>query len=120
MNKSACERLTGCSLRKVGPGEWALFERGVAEPVLVAKGYKDASTIQRVHDDFWRNRRQEVFKRDGFKCVECKSPFHIECDHIENRSQGGNHSMENLQTLCRDCHYHKTNLLGKWAKRKNA
>jgi hypothetical protein len=28
--------------------------------------------------------------------------------------------MDNLQTLCHNCHYHKTNVLGKWAKKKHA
>jgi len=83
-------------------------------------GLKDSIVIAKLHDEFWKKRRLEVFSRDKFRCVQCSSPFRIECDHIQNRSQGGTHSMDNLQTLCHNCHYHKTNVLGKWAKKKHA
>ena len=120
MNKGTCERLTGCRVRKLAPGQWALFEEDGDVPLAEAKGYKDPAAIQDLHNQFWKQRRNQVFMRDNFKCVECGSPFQLECDHIENRSRMGTHKMENLQTLCRRCHYDKTNLLGRWAKRKNA
>jgi len=52
----------------------------------------------------WRVRRVRVFHRDGYQCVKCGSREHLECDHIVRLSEGGSHDMENLRTLCRDCH----------------
>lgn len=50
--------------------------------------------------------RFEVFKRDKFTCQYCgrMSPDVIlEVDHIRPIAEGGNNSMTNLITACRDC-----------------
>lgn len=50
--------------------------------------------------------RFEVFKRDSFKCQYCgrSAPDVIlECDHIHPVSEGGDNSLLNLITSCRDC-----------------
>ena len=57
----------------------------------------------------WRQRRGRVFVRDGYKCCGCGrvgGPF--ECDHIVPLHKGGTDDMDNLQTLCRECHMDKT------------
>jgi 5-methylcytosine-specific restriction endonuclease McrA len=48
--------------------------------------------------------RETVLKRDNYCCTECgiKNDLHIH--HIEYRSNGGMDDIENLITLCRDCH----------------
>lgn len=112
MNKSTVERLTGCEVVKIGPREWKLLY----QPPLTGTGHKEKDVLQDLHDKFWKIRKTEVFIRDGHKCVVCCSPFHIECDHIVNRSQGGTHDPSNLQTLCNNCHSAKTWLKGRWAK----
>ncbi len=56
--------------------------------------------------------RHEVFKRDGYKCVECGKPkaeTNLHCDHILPVSQGGTDEMDNLQTLCEPCNLAKSN-----------
>lgn len=56
--------------------------------------------------------RHEVFKRDGFKCVECgatKEDTRLHIDHILPVSQGGSDEMDNLQTLCESCNLSKSN-----------
>lgn len=57
----------------------------------------------------WRRKRLEVFARDMYRCQSCKRVTATpECDHIKPTSQGGTDAMDNLQTLCVDCHLSKT------------
>jgi len=56
--------------------------------------------------------RFEVFKRDSFTCQYCgvQAPDAIlEIDHIVPVSKGGDNSLLNLITSCRDCNRGKTN-----------
>ena len=57
--------------------------------------------------------RWDVLKINNYKCVKCgasPSSNHdviLEIDHIIPVSRGGNNSIDNLQTLCRDCNQGK-------------
>jgi hypothetical protein len=51
--------------------------------------------------------RWEVFKRDGYRCLECDSKHDLTADHILAESRGGPATLENLQTLCRPCNSRK-------------
>ncbi len=57
-----------------------------------------------------------VMKRDNFKCCCCgRSPatnpgLELHIDHIIPWSKGGETTIDNLQTLCRDCNLGKSNL----------
>ena len=55
--------------------------------------------------------RQEIFKRDGYTCVNCGSTEKesLEIDHIMPISKGGKTEPGNLQTLCRNCNIRKGN-----------
>lgn len=55
--------------------------------------------------------RQEIFKRDGYTCVNCGSTEKesLEIDHIMPISKGGKTEPGNLQTLCRNCNIRKEN-----------
>lgn len=59
--------------------------------------------------------REKVLKRDKYKCVKCgywsKGQYHpdLEADHITPIALGGDEwDLDNLQTLCNDCHRIKT------------
>ena len=52
----------------------------------------------------WATIRRRIFDRDGWRCVLCRRPGRLECDHIVGLAEGGDNSPENLRTLCRDCH----------------
>ena len=52
----------------------------------------------------WRRRRAEVLDRDGWRCVKCGRPGRLEVDHIRPLRAGGTDDVDNLRTLCRDCH----------------
>jgi len=45
--------------------------------------------------------RNEIFERDGNKCLQCGATSPLVLDHIIPFSVGGTTSPENLRTLCR-------------------
>lgn len=55
----------------------------------------------------WDGRRQTVYNRDRGRCKRCGVSVPLsKCNihHLVRRSSGGGHSIDNLITLCRDCH----------------
>lgn len=64
-----------------------------------------------------RGLRHEVFKRDGYRCVECGASVEdgatLHIDHIIPVSRGGYDELDNLQTLCKECNMNKSNLYQK-------
>ena len=61
----------------------------------------------------WRRVRQQVFARDGRRCVDCGRPGRLECDHIValfiDPTQDF-YAIEGLATRCRGCHLSKSML----------
>ena len=58
----------------------------------------------------WRKLRRAVLRRDAFRCQLCKKlAGRAEIDHIKPVESGGElWDSDNLQTLCRPCHFKKT------------
>ena len=59
----------------------------------------------------WNRLRFVVFKRDNFICQICgrRCRFGVpglepHCHHIKPVSLGGSHTLNNLITVCEDCH----------------
>ena len=54
----------------------------------------------------WNRLRFVVFKRDNYRCrmcgIYCKG--FAQCHHIIPVGKGGSHHLDNLVTLCEDCH----------------
>ena len=48
--------------------------------------------------------RQQILRRDGWRCQSCGAMSNLEIHHKEFRSHSGHDSAENLITLCRPCH----------------
>jgi len=59
----------------------------------------------------WDERRSTVISRDNHHCTQCGWPTdqkllrrNLHVHHVTARSNGGNHSIDNLVTLCHVCH----------------
>ena len=48
--------------------------------------------------------RQQVLRRDGWRCQSCGAMLNLEVHHKQFRSHSGHDSEENLITLCVSCH----------------
>jgi len=48
--------------------------------------------------------RNEVMRRDGWRCQFCGSMVNLEVHHKQFRSHSGSDTEENLITLCAVCH----------------
>jgi len=55
------------------------------------------------------NLRNEIYERDGHKCVKCSNSENLQLDHIIPFSKGGKTEKNNLQTLCKVCNLRKRN-----------
>lgn len=60
--------------------------------------------------DYWKDIREKVHERDGYRCRICNLPNDI-CVHHRTYKFVGNENMGELITLCKSCHnrYHKIN-----------
>jgi len=70
----------------------------IKNPDIQGVEYQQGETL-----DF-ENKRQYVLYRDSFKCQHCGSKNKLEVHHIIYRSQGGTDDVNNLITLCHECH----------------
>jgi len=50
--------------------------------------------------------RQQVLRRDGWRCQACGAMSNLEVHHKEFRSHLGDDSEGNMITLCTECHAH--------------
>lgn len=58
----------------------------------------------RLEPEAYENLRQQVLRRDGWRCQSCGSMSNLEVHHQEFRGRGGPDSELNLITLCDACH----------------
>ncbi len=56
--------------------------------------------------------KQQVWDRDGGKCVKCGKTEYLEFDHIIPLSRGGANTANNIQILCRRCNSLKSDRIG--------
>ena len=68
-------------------------------------------TAVKYHDETYLVNRLLAFERDGWRCTKCGSQENLQAHHIEPVPKGTFdpmivHRVENLQTLCADCHQH--------------
>jgi 5-methylcytosine-specific restriction endonuclease McrA len=50
--------------------------------------------------------RQEILRRDGWRCQRCSAMSNLEVHHKQFRSHAGDDSEQNLITMCTACHRH--------------
>jgi ATP-dependent DNA helicase RecQ len=58
----------------------------------------------RLAPDLYEHVRQQVLRRDGWRCQSCGTMSNLEVHHKAFRSRAGDDSDENLITLCVRCH----------------
>jgi 5-methylcytosine-specific restriction endonuclease McrA len=58
----------------------------------------------RLEPEAYEELRQQVLRRDGWRCQSCGSMSNLEVHHKDFRSHGGPDSEMNLITLCYSCH----------------
>lgn len=69
---------------------------------IIIRGGK-INKIKKYKNNLHNSRKDEVKKRDGFKCVMCGNTEDLHIDHIKPLFLGGSNHLENLRTLCRKC-----------------
>ena len=58
----------------------------------------------RLDPGLYEELRQQVLRRDSWRCQTCGTMANLEVHHKQSRSQAGDDSEENLITLCTPCH----------------
>jgi ATP-dependent DNA helicase RecQ len=58
----------------------------------------------RLDPDPYQQLRNQVLRRDGWRCQSCGTMSNLEVHHREFRSQSGDDSEHNLIALCAACH----------------
>jgi 5-methylcytosine-specific restriction endonuclease McrA len=58
---------------------------------------------RRLDPDGYRRLREEVLKRDGWRCQSCGTSQKLQVHHQQRRSALGDDGADNLLTLCADC-----------------
>ncbi|WP_426727074.1 HNH endonuclease [Corynebacterium auriscanis] len=66
----------------------------------------------------WKKLRTQALNRDNHQCQQCGQPA-TEVDHITNHATGGADAIENLTSLCAECHAAKTERERKEAYRRH-
>ena len=67
--------------------------------------HEEATLIKRAYIS--EQLRNEIFQRDGYKCLLCGRTDELTIDHIIPFVLGGETKKSNLQTLCRNCNSQK-------------
>lgn len=58
----------------------------------------------KLNPEQYRLLHKEVLTRDSWRCQACGSARNLQIHHIQPRSKLGDDSLQNLITLCVDCH----------------
>lgn len=70
------------------------------------------TSTQRGYGYAWQKLRIIILQRDKYLCQYCLRDGRVTqaqiVDHIKPKAKGGDDRQDNLQSLCRACHDHKT------------
>ncbi|MCA6070873.1 MAG: HNH endonuclease [Endomicrobium sp.] len=109
------KKITGNVFRDPDRGIRKLHQKGFL--IKVRKGvyrYDPKVATKKALDNFTQKQKDDILKRDGYKCVICGKGINDGCelhvDHIKPRDKGGKSTMENGQTLCSQHNFLKKNL----------
>lgn len=57
-----------------------------------------------VEKSAWFELRLETLARDNYRCTQCGSASNLHVHHVQSRREKGDDWLDNLTTLCWDCH----------------
>ena len=104
-NKIDCHTTIIKKVLSIIPVENIIIESGefniqkLKNPDISSKEYQNGNTKG------YYNVKQAVLSRDNYTCQICgKQKQHLHVHHIVFKSKGGSDRMDNLVTLCRECH----------------
>lgn len=108
-------RLYGKKPRDTWRGIRKLHEDGFLRKVRKGVYRYDPENVKmRDIEDFTREQKDFILKRDGYKCVICgrgkDDGVELHVDHIKPKYLGGESTVENGQTLCGQHNYMKKTL----------
>ena len=66
--------------------------------------FRSKAVPLRLDPSSYESLRQQVLRRDAWRCQSCGAMTNLEVHHGEFRSHSGADSEENLITLCTTCH----------------
>ena len=66
--------------------------------------FRPTRARRRLDPALYEELRNQVLRRDGWRCQFCGMMCDLEVHHKEFRSHSGDDSEENLITLCAQCH----------------
>lgn len=109
------EKRTGEKFRDPDRGIRSLSQNG--KLIKISKGvykYDPSLEYDRKLENFTQKQKEEIFKRDSYKCVICgksaKDGVELHVDHIKAKELGGTATIENGQTLCAKHNFMKKTL----------
>ena len=85
----------------------ALEERQASEAALAAAERLQTAAALPRREPIPTRVKNEVWRRDQRRCVECGSQERLEFDHIIPLSRGGSNTARNIQLLCERCNRSK-------------
>jgi hypothetical protein len=103
------EKLSKTRKRKFQNGELTHWNQGKHHSLKTRK--KISQSLLKGHERFdnyygkdWIIQRTSCLQRDNYMCQSCSSKEKLEVHHWEPYRFSYNNSLENLVTLCRECH----------------
>jgi ATP-dependent DNA helicase RecQ len=68
------------------------------------ESYRPKRPRLRLDPESYKRLRQQVLRRDGWRCQSCGGRDNLQIHHKEFRGRSGDDSEQNLVTLCAGCH----------------
>lgn len=108
MTKAKAEAIIGreVKVKKDAADRWsASFRVGPnAEGEITVWDRTQSEALHDLVETNLRLNRELVMARDHYRCINCRAFGAMHCDHKVARSHGRDDRIENLVTLCRECH----------------
>lgn len=108
------EKRTGEKFRDPDRAIRLLAQEGFLQKI--SKGvyrYNPDHIIHRNLEDFTKTQKEEIMKRDNYRCVICgrgvADGIELQVDHIKPKDLGGKATIKNGQTLCAQHNFKKKN-----------